>query len=150
MRANLPVTSRRRTRCWIIGSLAAVALISVFYHFWRSEFRRVLPVSAQSVQEKEIKWNWDYEFYGKARISETDFRRFSKKLQLEPYKPTMEMAAHYAVPTHPDELGLMPDWFVPTPTLANAYVRLKFPYFTGAKYENGHVYFYRRYCNWDL
>lgn len=113
-----------------------------------SDFARALPWSA--VPKEQISdWGWDRFHWGRADVNAVEFQRLVQRLHLTPFQPGANSAEHFHLPHAADD-PVTPAWFTPPPGLTGVYVHLDDQYLTIAKHEQGIVWFYRRYANWDL
>jgi hypothetical protein len=105
---------------------------------WRSS----LPETATDIEEQAWSDGFlpDYDYYLRARITESEFEKFVKDLELTPHSDTRIYSESSLLSWSGALIGDK-EWWNPTEYLEGTYVKEGGTNWTFAKYEDGFLYF---------
>lgn len=139
----------RRRWIWPIllgGSIVALGFAWRLHEGRRAESewpaRRALPPDATDV--REWSWeagfpDWDYEYQLKARVTQEQFERWARALDLAPHSPDQAISSELSTLKWPRRAET--PWFDPSPDIERIFVWQSGPTWSYAKYEDGYLYF---------
>ena len=134
----MPETDTNR-RAPVVGVLLICALyfsgVAISYRLFTSEVRRALPWSASQVQDYQFATFAESECYLRARLPESEFPSYAKRLGLrleaEPMNPQQDLAGRFP-----------PDWWNPPPSSSMGASGATEYEVTIAVCEHGYLYVY--------
>ncbi len=135
-----------RMRRRFVALVLAVVVVAVAWASWgrmtQWGFRRALPSNAEDVHEwiREDGFLPDYSYKLKAKISDEDFHRYIDRLKLTPNAAGRQYSqdAEAWLRWQPDPAA--PEWWNPSESLAETFVRHSGDNWTYAKRERGYLY----------
>jgi hypothetical protein len=144
MRNTLRFVVSRKTTVVVFGIVFVIVVLVVAFgqRLTQWPFRHALPSNAQDIHEwfREDGFLPDYAYKLKARISDKEFHAYVKRFELTPHHPDRQYSGDIKPWLHWRSQRPAIDWWDPSESLDNTFVRQVGDSWTYAKWERGYLY----------
>ena len=139
-----------KCRCWprkrFVALVITLVVVALVWAWWgrmnQWGFRRALPSNAEDVHEwfREDGFLPDYSYQLKAKISDEQFHRYIERFELTPHSPERQYSEGPEPWLSWQNNGPTIEWWDPSESLAETFVKQSGDNWTYAKRERGYLY----------